>query len=62
MEEIAKALPFRYNENAIQRVIYSESHDEVANGKARIPQEIEPERHRRATMRANVPPSPPAWC
>jgi len=42
MEEIAKALPFRYNENAIQRIIYSESHDEVANGKSRIPQTIDP--------------------
>ncbi len=40
--EIADAVKFRYNEDAIQRVIYSESHDEVANGKARIPQMIDP--------------------
>jgi 1,4-alpha-glucan branching enzyme len=43
MDEVARALQFRYNEDSIQRVIYSESHDEVANGKARIPQEINPE-------------------
>lgn len=42
MAEIASALQFRYNEDPIQRIIYSESHDEVANGKARIPQEIDP--------------------
>jgi 1,4-alpha-glucan branching enzyme len=43
MDDIARAIEFRYNEDAIQRVIYSESHDEVANGKARIPQEINPD-------------------
>lgn len=43
MDEIVRALQFRYNEDAIQRIIYSESHDEVANGKSRIPQEINPE-------------------
>jgi 1,4-alpha-glucan branching enzyme len=43
MENVARALEFRYNEDAIQRVVYSESHDEVANGKARIPQEINPD-------------------
>ncbi len=43
MAEIARAIEFRYNGDAFQRVIYSESHDEVANGKARIPQEINPE-------------------
>jgi 1,4-alpha-glucan branching enzyme len=42
MDDIARAIQFRYNEDAIQRIIYSESHDEVANGKARIPQEIDP--------------------
>ena len=42
MEEIARAVKFRYNEDAIQRIIYSESHDEVANGKARVPQQIDP--------------------
>ncbi len=43
MDEVAGAIKFRYNEDFIQRVIYSESHDEDANGKARIPQEIDPE-------------------
>jgi 1,4-alpha-glucan branching enzyme len=42
MAEVAKAIEFRYNEDAIQRVIYSESHDSVANGQSRIPQEIDP--------------------
>jgi len=43
MDDVARSLLFRYNENAIQRVIYSESHDEDANGKARIPHEIDPD-------------------
>jgi len=42
MDEIVRAINFRYNEDSIQRVIFSESHDEDANGKARIPQEIDP--------------------
>jgi 1,4-alpha-glucan branching enzyme len=41
MAEVAKAIEFRYNEDAIQRIIYSESHDSVANGNSRIPQEID---------------------
>ena len=40
MDDVPRAIRFRYNEDAIQRVVYTESHDEVANGKARIPQEI----------------------
>ncbi len=39
---IRDALCYRYNDDAFDRVIYSESHDEVANGKARVPQEINP--------------------
>ncbi len=42
MDEISGAIQFRYNADAMQRVIYSESHDEDANGKARIPNEIDP--------------------
>jgi 1,4-alpha-glucan branching enzyme len=42
MDEVSAAILFRYNEDPIQRVIYSESHDSVANGQARIPQEIDP--------------------
>jgi 1,4-alpha-glucan branching enzyme len=40
MAEVAEALRFRYNNDPIQRMIYSESHDSVANGQARLPQEI----------------------
>lgn len=36
------ALAHRYNDNAFERVVYSESHDEVANGKSRVPEEIDP--------------------
>ena len=43
MDDVARAIQFRYNEDFIQRVIYSESHDEDANGKARIPQQINPD-------------------
>ena len=39
---VSDALRYRYNDDAFDRVIYSESHDEVANGKARVPQEIDP--------------------
>jgi 1,4-alpha-glucan branching enzyme len=39
---IRDALTYRYNDDAFDRVIYSESHDEVANGKARVPQEVDP--------------------
>jgi 1,4-alpha-glucan branching enzyme len=42
LKDVARAILFRYNCDAIQRVIYSESHDSVANGQARIPQEIDP--------------------
>src|SRR6185369_9842555 len=34
---------YRYNDDAFDRVIYSESHDEVANGRERVPQEISPD-------------------
>jgi 1,4-alpha-glucan branching enzyme len=40
---IRDALCFRYNDDVFGRVIYSESHDEVANGKARVPQEVNPD-------------------
>ena len=39
---VAAAVAHSYG-GAFQRVIYTESHDEVANGKARVPQEIEPQ-------------------
>jgi len=40
---IRNALCYRYNDDAFERVIYSESHDEVASGKARVPQEVNPQ-------------------
>jgi 1,4-alpha-glucan branching enzyme len=40
---IRDAICYRYNDDAFDRVIYSESHDEVANGRARVPQEISPD-------------------
>ena len=58
MEAVRDALTFRYNGDAFKRVIYTESHDEVANGKARVPEEIWPgnSRHwfakKRSTMGA----------
>ena len=42
MSSVRDALLHAYNGEAFQRVIYSESHDEVANGKARVPHEINP--------------------
>lgn len=41
MASVAGAIQFRYNLDSFERVIYSESHDEVANGKARVSQEID---------------------
>lgn len=40
MDAVATALLASYNGDAFQRVIYTESHDEVANGKARVAEEI----------------------
>lgn len=42
MSNIRDAILYRYNDDAFERVIYSESHDDVANGQARIPQEVSP--------------------
>ena len=42
LSAIRDALCHRYNNDAFERVIYSESHDEVANGRARVPQEVSP--------------------
>jgi len=40
LDAILHALHHQYEGDAFKRVIYSESHDEVANGKARLPTEI----------------------
>jgi len=42
MEAVCQALTRRYNHDAFRRVVYTESHDEVANGKARVAEEISP--------------------
>lgn len=42
LEAVRNALYQRYNGDAFKRVVYTESHDEVANGKARVPEEIWP--------------------
>ena len=39
---VRDAIGFNYNGDPTQRVIYTESHDEVANGRARVPEEIDP--------------------
>ena len=41
VRELADAIAHHYGDPA-ERVIYTESHDEVANGRARVPHEIEP--------------------
>jgi 1,4-alpha-glucan branching enzyme len=41
LDAIIGALKNNYDGDAFKRVVYSESHDEVANGKARLPSEID---------------------
>lgn len=43
MHAVGNAILSRYNTDAFERVIYTESHDEVANGKSRVPEEIWPD-------------------
>lgn len=60
MEAVANAIQFKYGDDAFHRIIYTESHDEVANGKARLPEEIWPGNHqsffskKRSTLGAAV--------
>jgi 1,4-alpha-glucan branching enzyme len=42
MPALRDAITHRYGAHALHRVIYTESHDEVANGHARLPEEIWP--------------------
>lgn len=60
LDKLISAITFRYNLDSFERVVYTESHDEVANGKSRLPSEIDPEepadgyaRHR-STLAAGV--------
>jgi 1,4-alpha-glucan branching enzyme len=39
---VSEAIKYRYDLDAFQRVIFTESHDEVANGRSRVPEEIWP--------------------
>ncbi len=42
MNAVRDAIAAIYNGDMVDRVVYTESHDEVANGKARVPEEIWP--------------------
>ncbi|MDZ4756359.1 MAG: alpha-amylase family glycosyl hydrolase [Phycisphaerae bacterium] len=42
MWAVRDAIAHSYNSSAFQRVVYTESHDEVANGNLRVPEEIWP--------------------
>ena len=42
LQAIVDALEYTYSGDVFRRIIYTESHDEVANGKARVPEEIQP--------------------
>lgn len=42
MWSIRDSIMATYNNDYLQRVIYTESHDEVANGRSRVPEEIAP--------------------
>lgn len=60
LNKLVSAISHKYNLDAFERVIYTESHDEVANGKARLPSEINPDdptdayaRHR-STLAAGI--------
>jgi 1,4-alpha-glucan branching enzyme len=42
MFDVKNAIEQRYNGDAFERVVYTESHYEVANGRSRVPEEIFP--------------------
>ncbi len=42
MEAVANVIKARFNDDPLQRVLFTESHDEIANGKARVPEDITP--------------------
>ncbi|MEX2513182.1 MAG: alpha-amylase family glycosyl hydrolase [Cyclobacteriaceae bacterium] len=42
LQMVVESLFLRFNNDAFQRIIYTESHDDVANGSARLPEEIQP--------------------
>ncbi|WP_194973914.1 alpha-amylase family glycosyl hydrolase [Aquiflexum lacus] len=42
LQMIVESLFFSFNNDVFQRIIFTESHDEVANGSSRLPEEIDP--------------------
>jgi 1,4-alpha-glucan branching enzyme len=42
LQLVVESLFFSFNNDVFQRVIFTESHDEVANGSARLPEQIQP--------------------
>ena len=42
LDAVRKAIEHRYDLDVFRRIIYTESHDEIANGRARVPEEIWP--------------------
>jgi len=42
LSAVSSAIEHRYDLDAFRRIIYTESHDEIANGRARVPEEIWP--------------------
>lgn len=42
MHAVAAAIAFRYDDDPLKRVVYTESHDEVMNGRARVPYDVNP--------------------
>ena len=57
MNAVVHAISFQYNSDAFSRVIYTESHDETANGKSRVTEEIAPNEgsnNHYSRMRANL--------
>jgi 1,4-alpha-glucan branching enzyme len=42
LQLVVESLFFAFNNDVFQRVIFTESHDEVANGSSRLPEEIQP--------------------
>lgn len=60
MASVAGAIAHDFNGDPFQRVIYSESHDEVANGKQRVVSEVQPENptdwyaRKRSTLAAGI--------
>lgn len=43
LDSVRCAIEGRYNQDPYQRVIYSESHDEISNGRSRVASEINPQ-------------------